>query len=153
MRNLDINPNKSIPIQVTSRYSYLIIKSLYPSSQPIEKQSFVFYSCFLLSHKKMLFVVTAFFLLDNLLILLFGDNEYDYHPIERKTYLTSKKFHLFQNSFQLEVLSIAPLFLISWESIKILKLNQKLLLNPLFPTLKKGIIQLFIVSSPKVPEF
>ena len=33
-RNLEINPNKSIPIQVTSRYSYLIIKPLYPSSQP-----------------------------------------------------------------------------------------------------------------------
>jgi len=25
--------------------------------------------------------------------------------------------------------------------------------GPLFPTLKKGIIQLFIVSFPKVPEF
>ena len=31
--------------------------------------------------------------------------------------------------------------------------KSKLLLNPLFPTLKKGIIQLFIVSLPKVPEF
>ena len=34
MRNLEINHNKSIPIQVISRYSYLIIKPLYPSSQP-----------------------------------------------------------------------------------------------------------------------
>ena len=31
--------------------------------------------------------------------------------------------------------------------------KSKLLLNSLFPTLKKGIIQLFIVSLPKVPEF
>ena len=31
--------------------------------------------------------------------------------------------------------------------------KSKLLLNPLFPTLKKGIIQLFIVSLHKVPEF
>jgi len=31
--------------------------------------------------------------------------------------------------------------------------KSKLLLNPLFPTLKKGIIYLFIVSLPKVPEF
>ena len=85
--------------------------------------------------------------------ILFADNVYDYHPIEHKTYLTffssylidstilaenyrlysiywssnrhfAKRFHLFQNSFQLEVLFIAPLFLTSWESIKILKPNQ-----------------------------
>ena len=31
--------------------------------------------------------------------------------------------------------------------------KSKLLLNPLFPTLKKGIIQLFIVSLSKVPKF
>ena len=34
LRNLEINPNRSIPIQVISKYSYLIIKPLYPSSQP-----------------------------------------------------------------------------------------------------------------------
>ena len=33
------------------------------------------------------------------------------------------------------------------------EVKSKLLLNPLFPTLKKEIIQLFIVSLPKVPEF
>ena len=36
---------------------------------------------------------------------------------------------------------------------KNIEAKSKLLLNPLFPTLKKGIIQLFIVSLPKVPEF
>ena len=36
---------------------------------------------------------------------------------------------------------------------KNIEAKSKLLLNPLFPTLKKGIIHLFIVSLPKVPEF
>jgi len=36
---------------------------------------------------------------------------------------------------------------------KNIEAKSKLLLNPLFPTLKKGIIQLFIVSLPKVSEF
>jgi len=35
---------------------------------------------------------------------------------------------------------------------KNIEAKSKLLLNPLFPTLKKGIIQLFIVSLPKVLE-
>ena len=53
----------------------------------------------------------------------------------------------------LEVLSIVPLFLTSWESNKNIEAKSKLLLNHLFPTHKKRIIQLFIVSLPKVPEF
>ena len=36
---------------------------------------------------------------------------------------------------------------------KNIEAKSKLLLNPLFPTLKKEIIHLFIVSLPKVPEF
>jgi len=36
---------------------------------------------------------------------------------------------------------------------KNIEAKSKLLLNPLFPTLKKEIIQLFIVSLPKIPEF
>jgi len=36
---------------------------------------------------------------------------------------------------------------------KNIEAKPKLLLNPLFPTLKKEIIHLFIVSLPKVPEF
>ena len=44
-------------------------------------------------------------------------------------------------------------FLESKEIIANIKPKSKLLLNPLFPTLKKGIIHLFIVSLPKVPEF
>ena len=43
--------------------------------------------------------------------------------------------------------------------VNLLRINKnieakpKLLLNPHFPTLKKEIIHLFIVSLPKVPEF
>ena len=36
---------------------------------------------------------------------------------------------------------------------KIIEAKSKLLLKPLFSTLKKGIIQLFIVSLPKALEF
>jgi len=53
---LKVNSNKSIPIQVTSRYSYLIIKSLYLSIQLLYRNWC--YSCwwtssfYFLSHKR-----------------------------------------------------------------------------------------------------
>ena len=53
----------------------------------------------------------------------------------------------------MEVLSIAPLFFNLLRINKNIEAKSKLLLNPLFPTLKKEIIHLFIVSLPKVPEF
>ncbi|EKY10747.1 hypothetical protein, partial [Capnocytophaga sp. oral taxon 326] len=56
----------------------------------------------------------------------------------------AKRFHLFQNNSQLEVLSITPPVFNLLRINKNIEAKSKLLLNPLFPTLKKEIIHLFI---------
>ena len=68
--------------------------------------------CPLLSHKKKLFVVTDFFfcLID---LTIFAESYRLYSIYRSSNRHFAKRFLLFQNSSQLEVLSIVPLFLTS----------------------------------------